>query len=100
MRKNRELRNWLLGALAVVILLAGLTYANHYYAARNPGGNDFLVHWVGTRALLIDGISPYSDEVAGRIQTMVYGRLAQASSFNASSIFSAGRVSKKVVQSR
>lgn len=55
-----------------------LTYANHYYAVRNPGGNDFLVHWVGTRALLVDGISPYSDEVAGRIQTMVYGRLAQA----------------------
>ncbi|GAP20936.1 glycosyltransferase family 87 protein [Leptolinea tardivitalis] len=78
MRIQRELRNWLFAALGVIIFLAALTYANHYYAVRNPGGNDFLVHWVGTRALLVDGISPYSDEVAGRIQTMVYGRLAQA----------------------
>jgi hypothetical protein len=31
---------------------------------------------VGTRALLVDGISPYSDEVALRIQQMVYGRPA------------------------
>lgn len=78
MQNHRELRNWLIGAAAVLIFLIGLTYANHYYAVRNPGGNDFLVHWVGTRALLIDGISPYSDEVAGRIQTIVYGRLAQS----------------------
>lgn len=78
MRNQRELRIWLIGALGIIIFLVALTYANHYYAVRNPGGNDFLVHWVGTRALLVDGISPYSDEVAGRIQTMVYGRLAQA----------------------
>lgn len=78
MQNHRELRNWLIGAAAVLIFLIGLTYTNHYYAVRNPGGNDFLVHWVGTRALLIDGISPYSDEVAGRIQTIVYGRLAQS----------------------
>jgi hypothetical protein len=78
LRKHRELKIWLASALGILIFLAALTYANHYYAVRNPGGNDFLVHWVGTRALVVDGISPYSDEVAGRIQTMVYGRLAQA----------------------
>ncbi|NMB53194.1 MAG: DUF2029 domain-containing protein [Leptolinea sp.] len=78
MRSQRELRNWLVAALGLVIFLVALTYANHYYAVRSPGGNDFLVHWMGTRALVVDGISPYSDEVAGRIQTMVYGRLAQA----------------------
>ncbi len=78
MRYRRDIRNWLIGALGILVFLVALTYANHYYAVRNPGGNDFLVHWVGTRALLVDGISPYSDEVAGRIQTMVYGRLAQA----------------------
>ncbi len=78
MRNQRELRIWLVSALGIIIFLVSLTYANHYYAVRSPGGNDFLVHWVGTRALVVDGISPYSDEVAGRIQTMVYGRLAQA----------------------
>ena len=32
---------------------------------------------MGTRALLKDGISPYSDETAVRIQTLAYGRPAQ-----------------------
>jgi hypothetical protein len=78
LRNRREIRNWLAAFLGVVIFLGGLTWANHYYSARNPGGNDFLVHWMGTRSLLVDGLSPYSDEVAGRIQNLVYGRLAQA----------------------
>lgn len=59
--------------LTVIILL---TWANYRYAVQNPGGNDFLVHWIGTRALLVDGLSPYSDEVALRIQEQAYGRPA------------------------
>lgn len=57
--------------------LAALTWGNYTYASRNPGGNDFLVHWMGTRALIKDGVSPYSDETAVRIQTFAYGRPAQ-----------------------
>lgn len=58
--------------------LVGLTYANIRYVENNPGGNDFLVHWVGTQELLLNGTSPYADSVAERIQTMAYGRPAQA----------------------
>lgn len=78
--KNRGLRNWLwlILVLAIAGVLVLLTFTNHRYAAANPGGNDFLVHWVGTRAFLLDEISPYSDETALRIQNMVYGRPAQA----------------------
>ena len=54
-----------------------LTIGNYNYASLNPGGNDFLVHWMGTRSFITEGISPYSDEVALRIQDMVYGRPAQ-----------------------
>lgn len=77
--KNRNVRNGLGIFLVVLVvgLLVGMTFVNHTYATANPGGNDFLVHWVGTRAFLIDGISPYSDETALRIQTLVYGRPAQ-----------------------
>ena len=63
--------------LALIAGLAGLTWGNYYYTSRNPGGNDFLVHWMGTRALIKDGISPYSDEAAAKIQTLAYGRLAR-----------------------
>jgi len=70
-------RYWFLFALLVVGILVILTWGNYQFASSNPGGNDFLVHWVGTRALFIEGESPYSDQVAERIQTLAYGRLAR-----------------------
>lgn len=62
----------------LILSIIGLSWANYRFAVENPGGNDFLVHWVGTRSLLVDGISPYNDEVALRIQTMAYGRPARS----------------------
>jgi hypothetical protein len=70
-------RFWYLALILGVVVLVGITWANYTFVQENPGGNDFLVHWVGTRALLVDGISPYSDTVAERIQTQAYGRPAQ-----------------------
>jgi hypothetical protein len=65
-------------SLAVVLVVLGLlTWANFSYATTSPGGNDFLVHWVGTRSFLVDGLSPYSDATALRIQTAAYGQAAQ-----------------------
>jgi hypothetical protein len=69
--------------MAVVVVFAALflsvmTWGNYRYASENPGGNDFLVHYVGTRALVTEGLNPYSDEVALRIQTIAYGRPAKA----------------------
>jgi hypothetical protein len=57
--------------------LAVLTWGNYRYSKENPGGNDFLVHWMGTRSLVTEGLNPYSDEVALRIQNMAYGRPAR-----------------------
>jgi hypothetical protein len=70
-------RFWYLAVIIVIVLLVGLSLANYYFVQQNPGGNDFLVHWVGTRALFVDGLSPYSDVVAEKIQTMAYGRPAE-----------------------
>jgi hypothetical protein len=63
--------------VAVLGVLALLTWGNYRFALENPGGNDFLVHWVGTRSLATEGLNPYSDQVALKIQTMAYGRAAQ-----------------------
>jgi hypothetical protein len=57
-------------------ILVGLTYANYQYTSNNPGGNDFLSRWVGTRLFLTRGISPYSEQVTRQIQLMAYGREA------------------------
>jgi hypothetical protein len=65
-----------LGFVLGVGLLVLLTWGNLSYVHQNPGGNDFLVHWMGTRSFLVDGLSPYSDQTALRIQNYAYGRPA------------------------
>lgn len=83
-RENWQVRNntippegrWLLLSLVVLVLLGALGWANYSFSAQNPGGNDFLVYYTATRALLYEGESPYSDRVAARIQEQAYGDLA------------------------
>ena len=78
MKSRRKLLiRWILAIVVGLLLFGVLTWSNYQYASTNPGGNDFLVHWVGTRTLITEGISPYSEETAIRIQTMAYGRPAQ-----------------------
>lgn len=61
----------------LVIIISGLVWGNISYVTKNPGGNDFLVHWVATQNFVYESISPYSDTTALEIQTMVYGRAAR-----------------------
>jgi hypothetical protein len=80
MKSYRRNSNFLF-SIAVIFglcLVAVLTWSNYQFAQQNPGGNDFLVHWMGTRNFLLNGTSPYSDQTATAIQTMAYGRPAQA----------------------
>jgi hypothetical protein len=77
--KRRRSAAWSLGlGFGLVVGALGLLiWGNLNYTRQNPGGNDFLVHWEGTRSFLIDGSSPYSDQTALRIQTLAYGGPAQ-----------------------
>jgi len=74
-------RNPFLTSIAALVIGAGLfgvlVWGNYRFASANPGGNDFLVQWVGTQAFIQEGVSPYSDETALKIQNMVYGRAAR-----------------------
>ncbi len=75
-KKNRKIQ-WVVVSLLGILIIAGLTWVNYSFSKNNLGGNDFLAHYVGTRSLIFEGVSPYSDEVAEEIQTMVFGRPAQ-----------------------
>ena len=75
--RRKLIVRWILVIVVGLMLFGVLTWSNYQYASTNPGGNDFLVHWMGTRTLITEGISPYSDETALRIQTMAYGRPAR-----------------------
>jgi len=76
-RKYSKTNTLVLVLALLVIFILGLFWVNLQFAKNNPGGNDFLVHYVGTRSFLFDGISPYGDEVATRIQVAAYGHPAQ-----------------------
>jgi hypothetical protein len=67
----------LLFVITILLVMVGLSWCNVQFAGRMPGGNDFLVHWVGAKALL-RGQSPYADATALEIQTIAYGRPAVA----------------------
>jgi len=72
-------RSSILLVVLIVLLsisLIGLTLANYRYASQNPGGNDFLPRWLGTRLFLLEAQSPYSQQTTEAIQQMTYGRLA------------------------
>jgi len=76
--KNKKRRVILsLGILSILVTSIALFWGNYSFVVKNPGGNDFLVHWVGTRSFIFEGISPYSETTAQRIQEMVYGRQAE-----------------------
>ncbi len=75
-RKQQRTIKEVLQILLLLIIVGLFIFGNLQYTAKNPGGNDFLVHWVGTQSFIKEGISPYSDNVALRIQNLVYGRPA------------------------
>lgn len=78
MRTNRKNLQRVFPIILIIGTLALLSWGNYLFVKTNPGGNDFLVHWMGTRMFFWEGFSPYSDETALNIQEMVYGRPAQA----------------------
>ena len=78
---NSEKRQFTLAILLIVLIavvLVACTWANYQYCSQNPGGNDFLVHWMGTRKYVLQNVSPYSDETALAIQNFAYGHPAQS----------------------
>ena len=70
-------RLWLPICVGIVVMVVGvwLTYA--FFTSHYPGGNDFVPRWVGTCALLREGLNPYSDEITERIQMILLGHLAE-----------------------
>jgi hypothetical protein len=64
-------------ATVVVVYLLLVYAAYRTLTSQVPGGNDFYPRWRGTRALLLDGQDPYSEEVTLQIQKDMYGRPAR-----------------------
>ena len=67
----------LAGLLVTILLIAdvGVTYT--FLTPAQPGATDFYSRWMGARAYIQQGLSPYSDEVSRQIQAGIYGRPLQ-----------------------
>jgi len=76
-RKQQRILKESIQVILLLAVIAAFIFGNIQYTRNNPGGNDFLVHWIGNQSFITNGISPYSDEVALLIQNAVYGRPAQ-----------------------
>jgi hypothetical protein len=83
----RRARNALLALVVVILVALGVHATDVVFASRYPGANDFFPKWVGGRALLREGLSPYSEEVTLRIQQGMYGRPARPDEDQAAFIY-------------
>jgi hypothetical protein len=75
---QRNVLKYIIVSVLALAGVAGLGWANYRFTAQNPGGNDFLPRWLGTRLFLMEGQSPYSEQTTLEIQRFVYGRVARA----------------------
>ena len=80
-RLKYYLPTWLKVILVIglIVFLFGLCVANYNFVSQSPGGNDFLARWTGAHYWLVEGISPYDEEVSLAAQMMIYGRAADPS---------------------
>jgi len=76
LRSYRPLIGFIFLAIVVVGILIGLSIANYRFAKDNPGGNDFLARWMGARFWLMEGTSPYAEQVSMASQQAIYGHAA------------------------
>ena len=75
-KMNHTIR-WVLFLILGAVVIGGLTWVNFAYVKTNPQAGNFLVQYIGTRSLLIERVSPYSDEVSERILNAPFGRSAE-----------------------
>ena len=66
-------KRWVLSLILGAVVIGGLTWVNFVYVKTNPRAGNFLVQYIGTRSLLIERVSPYSDEVSERILNAPFG---------------------------
>jgi len=65
-------------AILLLIVYPLLAYgAYSVFTSQIPSGNDFYPRWRGTRALLLEGKDPYSEEVTLETQKGMCGRPAR-----------------------
>jgi uncharacterized membrane-anchored protein YitT (DUF2179 family) len=69
MNKRNPRLSFIIILTALITLMVALFFGNLSLVKANPGGLDFLAHWQGSRAFILDGTNPYSDQAAALIES-------------------------------
>jgi len=65
-------RTWYILALLIVVILAAMTWANaRFFSERFAARSAFLLPYTATRALLVEGVSPYDESLISRAEKIV-----------------------------
>jgi len=67
-KKPKKMAISILGLIMAILVTSGLVWGQYRFYLIHPDGDEFLSHWVGARAFLIDNINPNSEIVKVRIQ--------------------------------
>ena len=67
--------------VALALLLGSLIWLNQQLIPRVDAGEQFAAPWMGARAFLMEGRSPYSTPIAERVQVFVYGHHVEAGAY-------------------
>ncbi|MBI9035639.1 MAG: DUF2029 domain-containing protein [Bacteroidales bacterium] len=67
-RRNQQYFKVGIFIIGAILFISLLTWANFNYSKGNPGGYDFLTHWIGTRELFFEGSSPYNEQAVEKVQ--------------------------------
>jgi hypothetical protein len=59
------------GIILIVCILLSLGWGNYNFSKKNISGEGFFVQWIGLRALVTRGLSPYDDTISKQIQESV-----------------------------
>ncbi len=71
MKTKRASKAWLVITLCIVVASIILTTGNYYFSKISSKDNDYFIQWMGFRNFFQEGISPYSDEGANRINSAI-----------------------------
>jgi len=74
---TREIRILSLIGMVTLIVVSLLIGANIGLGRSVPGGGGFFIAWKASSGFIFDHINPYSGVIAGQVQQLVYGRIAQ-----------------------
>jgi hypothetical protein len=65
--------------LGMILALVGVTYLNYRYVESHQSGEHFIPRWLGAKAWIQNGESPFQEQVGKDAQQMIYGRPARLS---------------------